>query len=110
MEEKIVLPKKTKKPLDIAYNRFMINLLDGIDEIEEYRWSTYNLIITELIKLDKVFYYDEIKYRITDGEKPNLVLLDILNRESDNISSFLFVLKRKLEEYVEDDELKKFFN
>lgn len=94
--------------LDKAYNKHIKEVLDTVDEEIQARWETYNVIFEELIKEGKEQYINEIKYRLTDGEDPNHVILDILERDSDNISGLVWFLKRRIEEYLIDDNLRRF--
>jgi hypothetical protein len=48
------------------------------------RWETYNVIIETLLSKVDTHYFEEIKYRLTDGEDPNIVILDIIEREVDD--------------------------
>lgn len=111
MEAKNFLLKTTKgKPstLDKAYNRHIHCVLENLDEELESRWETYNLIIMQIVKQGKIECFKEIKYRLTDGEDPNKVILDILEREADDMDGLIWFLKRRVEEYVEDDFFKRF--
>ena len=95
--------------LDKAYSKLINSLLVEMDEEKEERWETYNLIIKELFETDNGMYFEEIKYRLTDGENPNHVILDIASRYHPNELSFLltFLLKR-VEEYSDEDYFKRF--
>lgn len=96
--------------LDKAYSKLINDVLVKSDEEVEERWETYNLIIKEFLAIDNGMYFQEIKYRLTDGESPNDVILDIASRYSQHELSFLagFLLKR-VEEYVEEDFFKRFY-
>ncbi len=50
-----------------------------------------------------------MKYRLTDGEDPNKVILDIIEREVDEINGLIWILKRRIEDYIEDDYIKRFY-
>lgn len=95
--------------LDKAYCKHINTILETIDEEKECRWETYNLIIQELIEQGKRDYFEEIKYRLTDGEDPNKVILEVIARDSDSVSGLIWLLKRRLEEYLEDDFIKRFY-
>jgi hypothetical protein len=95
--------------LDKAYYKHINNLFDDISEEKQERWETYNIIIGQLVEDGKLQSFSEIKYRLTDGEDPNAVILDILERFTDEMNSTLWFLKRKLEEYKEDDYLSRFY-
>ena len=94
--------------LDKAYNKHMTTVLNSFNEEQETRWETYNLIMNELISQDNC-YIKEVKYRLSDGENPNHLFLDIINRDTDNVNSLVWFLKRRLEEYIEDDIFNRFF-
>lgn len=95
--------------LDKAYNKHINNLIDTLDEENQGRWETYNMIIQELINEGKEDYFNEIRYRLTDGEDPNKVILDIVDRDLDQINSLIWFLKRRVEEYLEEDYFKRFY-
>lgn len=98
-----------KSTLDKAYNRHLININNSLDEESQSRWETYSFIIERLIEDGKEIYLKEIKYRLTDGENPNEVILDILNRESENMDGLTWMLKRRVEEFLEEDFFKRFY-
>jgi hypothetical protein len=83
-------------------------VLQTLDEELEFRWETYNLIIMQLVKQGKINYFKEMKYRLTDGEDPNEIILDILEREVDDMDGLIWFLKRRVEEYIEEDFFNKF--
>lgn len=94
--------------LDKAYNNHIKIVLNTLNEEEENRWETYNLVISELKSQSNKDYFKELKYRLTDGEDPNEVLLDIINKANDDVSGLVWFLKRRIEEYLEDDYFKRF--
>lgn len=98
-----------KTTLDKAYSKHINLIIESLDEEKEARWETYNIIIQELINEGKGKYFEEIKYRFTDGENPNQVMLDIINREVDEVSGLIWFLKRRIEEYLEDDYIRRFY-
>jgi hypothetical protein len=91
-----------------VYNKHISCVLQNLDEELEFRWETYNLIIMQLVKQGKINYLKEMKYRLTDGEDPNKIILDILEKEADDIDGLIWFLKRRVEEYVEEDFFKNF--
>ncbi len=101
--------KSKKTILDKAYNRHISTIISNLDEEEEARWETYNLIIMELLNNDYQHYFDEVKYRLTDGENPNQVILDIINRDLENVNGLVWLLKRRIEEYIEEDFIRRFY-
>ena len=94
--------------LDKAYNSLIIKALHNGNSEHAERWEAYNVIITELLKFGKEKYFEEIKYRFTDGEDSNLVILDILNRE-DEWPPLIWLLKKRVEGYAEEDQFKRFY-
>jgi hypothetical protein len=102
-------PGKTSV-LDKEYIRLIKNIILTSDEEKESRWETYNLIIKDFFDVDGGKYFEEIKYRLTDGENPNLVILDIISRYSEGELSYLiWILKKRVEEYIEEDFFKRFY-
>lgn len=101
--------KGKRTTLDKAYSKHITNIIETLDKDQEERWETYNYIIQELINEGKIEYFKEIKYRLTDGENPNEVMLEIIERDGDEASGLIWILKRRLEEYLEDDYLKSFY-
>ena len=97
-----------KTTLDKAYSKHISTIIETLDEEKESRWETYNIIIQELINEGKGKDFEEIKYRITDGEDPNKVMLDIIERDIDSVNEIIWFLKRRIEEYLEDDYLRAF--
>jgi hypothetical protein len=95
--------------LDKIYYNHIGGLLKDFDEQEELRWDTYYLIIDNLTRQGYKSVLSELKYRITDGDNPNEVILDIIHRYSENIDGVVWLLKKRVEEYLEEDFYKKFF-
>lgn len=105
----LLKPNHGKTTLEKAYNNHLKNILNKIDEKEQARWETYSFITELLISQGKKSYLEEIKYRFSDGENPNQVILDILEREADNIDNLTWFFKRRIEEYLEDDYFGRFY-
>jgi len=96
--------------LDKEYTKLINEVVSNRDEQEEERWETYNLIIKELLQIDDGLYFQEIRYRLTDGENPNEVFLDIISRYGYYELTFLIVfLAKKVDEYAEEDFLRRFY-
>jgi len=105
----LLTPSHSKKStLDKAYYKHINNLVQTLSEEDEARWEIYSIIIEQLISEGKEQYYKEIKYRISDGENPNQVMLDIIERESDSADSVMWFFKRRIEEYLEEDYFRRF--
>jgi hypothetical protein len=96
--------------LDKAYNSHIINLFEELDEDKKARWETYNLIVEVLTESTKKDYMKEIKYRITDNEDPNFILLEIIQREGENTEGIIWFLKKRIEEYIDEDFFNRFFH
>ena len=96
--------------LDKEYSKLINNVISNSDDDEEERWETYNFVIKELFTIDNGEYFQEIKYRLTDGENPNDVILDIISRYGyDELNFLLLFLAKKIEGYLEDDFFKQFY-
>jgi hypothetical protein len=111
MEAKNILFKSTnsnRTNLDKAYNKHIINVIESLDEEKKARWETYNLVVEVLTESTNKDYMNEIKYRLTDGEDPNRVMLDIIDREIDNVDGLVWFLKRRIEEYIDEDFFNRF--
>jgi hypothetical protein len=90
--------------LDNAYGNFISKVIHSDNEAEQERWETYNLILKELLPVQGGKYFQEIRYRITDGENPNEVFLDVLNRNNgEDITGLAWYLKRRVEDYLDED-------
>jgi hypothetical protein len=100
--------KKNRTFLDKAYNTYISNILDTIDEDKAGRWEIYELIIEEIKKDTKRDYINEVKYRFSDGENHNEVMLEIINRESENINDLVWFLKKRIEEFIDEDYFNEF--
>jgi hypothetical protein len=97
-----------KSILDKAYNKHINCVLQSLDDEKESRWEIYGLIINELVKENKIDYIEEIKYRLTDSEDPNYVMLDIIDREIDNLDGLVLFLRKRIEEFIDDDFFNRF--
>jgi len=106
----LVTTCQTKKSrLDKVYYEHINNLLSGLNEEEEIKWETYGLVIENLLNQGHKNVLKEVKYRMTDGENPNEIILDLIQRHSDTVDGMVWFLKRRIEEYLEEDFYKKFF-
>lgn len=94
--------------LDKAYNKFIKESLSKGDDNDIERWEVYNTIMVELINLGRVDYFDEAKYRITGNEKPNDVMLDIINRDYE-IKSILSEYIERLNYFIDCDLISRFY-
>lgn len=93
--------------LDKDYKALLDRVLEDYNDDKKERWELYNIIITELIEIGREDLFQAIKYKLTDGENPNKVMLEIINElEPEN---FLWLLKRRIDEFLEEDFFNKFF-
>lgn len=93
--------------LDKLYRDFAINSMWDSNEEDMDRWEIYNIIMNGLISIGKYNSFEEVKYRITDGENPNLVMLDIIDKFC--IDNHLFwVIKPQIESFLEEDLINRF--
>ena len=88
--------------LNRLYRDFVKISLDEFDEDSIARWEVYNVIINELKELGEYKLFEEIQYRFTDGENPNIVMVDIVNRLSDD-SYLIWLMKPSLLSFIEED-------
>lgn len=97
--------------LDKQYGKLINNSLGSNDEKQLERWERYNLIVKQILSLKNGnILFAEIKYRLTDGENPNKVFLDILNRiDQSEVDTLLYALKKRVEEYEEEDYISSFY-
>ena len=93
--------------LDKLYRDYVVNSIKNENDCDIFRWEVYNIIINELISIGQYQCFEEVKYRITDGENPNIVMLDMLDRfcESNNI---MWIMRDKVEGFIEDDKINRF--
>jgi len=94
--------------LDKKYNNFIQNSLSNTDEETIERWFTYEAIMSDLIGLNKIHYFEEIKYRLTGGEDPNELILEIINRDNE-LKTHLWAHLRRLNDYKNEDLIKRFY-
>jgi hypothetical protein len=98
-----------KSILDKVYNKHINMVINTLDEEDECRWEIYGIIIQELLNNQREDIFKEIKYRLTDGENPNEVFLSIIERDLDGFDGTLWFLKKRIEEYLEEDSYKRFY-
>jgi hypothetical protein len=111
MEAKNILFKSSSSKrtnLDKAYHKHIANVMETLDDEKQARWETYNLVVEVLVEVTDKDYMKEIKYRLSDGEDPNRVMLDIIEREIDKIDGLVWFLKRRIEEYIDEDFFTRF--
>ena len=95
--------------LDKEYNRYLEKTLKKIqDDDMLHRWDVYNLIMEELIELNKLDLFDEVRYRITDDEDPNEVMMDVLNK-AEVLSGLLWLIKKRIKFFIDEDFENRFY-
>lgn len=94
--------------LDKEYDKFLKKTIINLDEEKIHRWETYNLIMEQLLEEGKKETFEEIKYRLTDGEDPNEVMLDVITRENYS-NGLIWLMKKRIEEYMSEDFFDKFY-
>lgn len=95
--------------LDRTYEKFIKNALNMCDESNIERWELYSLMMDELLVMGKDKYFEEAKYRMTEGENPNKVMLSIYDRDKDTRENFKNYIN-KLNFYFEEDLIMRFTN
>ncbi len=91
--------------LDKKYRVFVVDKLSSSCEDEVYKWEVYNTIVGEVIRSGNAHLFDEVKYRISGGEDPNDVFLDVIDTISnDDISLF----KKNINTFKEEEFFKRF--
>jgi hypothetical protein len=66
--------------LDNEYRIYVFNKTFKAPMDEKRRWDLYHNIIEELMVLGDYNNVNEIKYRITDGEEPTIVLREKVSK------------------------------
>jgi len=66
--------------LDNEYRIYVFNKTFKAPMDEKRRWDLYHNIIEELMVLGDYNNVNEIKYRITDGEEPTMVLTEKVSK------------------------------
>jgi hypothetical protein len=95
-EERVERLFGKKTNLEKQFSKIMVDKLSGDDEIESYKWESYNAILIELEKLGENKLVEEIEYRITDGENPDKLFLRILSTNPKAESPELQRLKKNI--------------
>jgi hypothetical protein len=97
-----------KTTLDRAYSKHIKKISETLTSEGKLRWETYEMIFQELFNEGKTECLNEIKYRLTDGEDPNEVILDVIEKYVDDVNALIWFFKRRIEEYKEEDFFKHF--
>jgi hypothetical protein len=93
--------------LDREYSRYICNNLKKNDDTINDRFELYNLIMVELSEIGDKQSFDEVKYRVTDGEDINFVMLDIVKRYLDT-NIILYSTYTEILEYISKDLTEKY--
>lgn len=93
--------------LDKLYRDYVVNSIKNNNESNIFRWEVYNLIMNELLKIGKYDSFEEAKYRITDGENPNQVMMEMLDRFCDT-NHLMWIMRGKVENFMEEDAVNRF--
>lgn len=93
--------------LDKEYNNFITLTMTNVDAETKLRWETYSIIMDELLNIGMVDCFEEAKYRLTDGENPNVVLIDMIDRNK-NASGLLWFIRKRVQEYMDEDFYNRF--
>ncbi len=93
-----------KTILDKKFHSFIKN---NMNDIKIERVSVYETIISELLWLDKIELINEIKYRVTENEDPNDVLIDTL--ENDEVCYVMNAYINQLKDFRNEDIMDRFY-
>lgn len=93
--------------LDKEYNNLILSVLSSGEEREIKRWEVYNIIMGELLHIDEYASFEEVKYRITDGDDPIEVFMSIVNKHK-KISTILCGLSNTILDYKYKDKFMTF--
>jgi hypothetical protein len=62
----------------------------------------------ELLNIKRFDYFEEAKYRLTDGENPNSVMMNMIDR-TQNANGLLWLMRKRIQEYMDEDFYNKFY-
>ena len=99
---------KESKILNRDFNNLITKMVQQMDDESLSRLTTYDVILNEWIEEGKLLHLGELKYRVTDGENLNQVLLDIILKD-DLPSSLCVNQKSTLMDYLSEDKSKVFY-
>ena len=94
--------------LDKEFNQLINQSLSDDDNDKKARWETYSVIMDELININEIASFEELKYRLTDGEDINKVMLYVINKHK-NSSTLLWFIEKRIMEYIDEDFYNRFF-
>ena len=93
--------------LDKEYNNLVTLTMSDTDVDKKLRWEIYSIIMDELLNIDRIDCFEEAKYRLTDNEDPNLVMIDMIDRNK-NSSGLLWFIRKRLQEFIDEDFYNRF--
>ena len=93
--------------LDKSYQKLILETSQDDTDLE--RWVIYSKIIDEVIHVSNKTEFKNIKYRLTDGEDPNIVMSSLIKKYSDN-SVLLQSLEIFIKTFIDEDWVKEFYN
>ena len=99
---------ETHTYLDKEYNKFIYKTIRELSDSDENKWIIYKLILKDLVDLKLISFIKEFKYRLTDKEDPNLIMLDIIKRDKFESSMFWYY-QCKLDYFLEYEFSKQFY-
>jgi len=95
--------------LDKLYQKYLLNNVNLLDSDISHRFEIYDVIINELVKMGNIISFNEVKYRLTDGEDPNIVMLDIVKKYEEQ-NGMIWILGREIKNFIDEDTYSKFHN
>jgi len=103
----IKVTKGKYNSLDRSYQNLILESTKDEKKLE--RWEIYSVIIDELILLGGALEFQKIKYKLTGGEDPNQIMLEIIDTYSP-YSELLPTLRIQIESFIDEDWGDRFFN
>ena len=94
--------------LDKNYSNYIMNHMSKINDKEQEKWESYCLIMDELLRIGAHLSFEEVKYRVTDGENQNKVMLDVINKHKHS-SIILDNFKDTIQEYYDEELYSKYY-
>jgi hypothetical protein len=83
-EFKIKKGKGRYNLLDKLYQKYLITELSNANNKRLDELELYNMVMIELCNLGEFELFEEIKYRVTEGEKYRVVILNTIKKLSNN--------------------------
>jgi hypothetical protein len=83
-EFKIKKGKGRYNLLDKLYQKYLITELSNANDKRLDELELYNMVMIELCNLGEFEIFEEIKYRVTEGEKYRVVILNTIKKLSNN--------------------------